>query len=102
MILISYFQAQYRRILSCRCTADTPQVITNRGGIANHPRGGGGLLQNSNPLGAGSRIRTLDNENGISLRQIRTPNHSNNPMMLNSFNNGKETAVKEECQPFIR
>ena len=30
MPFFSIFQAQYRRILSCRCTADTPQIDYSR------------------------------------------------------------------------
>ena len=41
-------QAQYRRILSCRCTADSPQIDYGRY-LAN--RGGGGAGQQHHPTG---------------------------------------------------
>ena len=75
-----FFQAQYRRILSCRCTADSPPVDfgrtnANRGGVGVKGRGcgpsGGGLLQSSNPLTNPSRHRSGAHqlkENGISLK----------------------------------
>ncbi len=47
-------QAQYRRILSCRCTADSPQVNQQaRGPLA---VAGSGAQQRSNPQRAGTAI----------------------------------------------
>jgi len=101
------FKAQYRRILSCQCTADSPQIDYGRY-LASRGQTQHGGRRNQEQQTQHTRISTIHgNSEGISLRELqRAPPPSRPkgrdqrvPVVVNAC---MEQTIKDETEPFLQ
>ena len=92
-----FLQAQYRRILSCRCTADTPQVDYSRYNAGRGPQPSGVLAatQFRNPKDSHSQFRA--NTEHMTLRELSAP-----PLRGMDNQVVVERPMGGETEPFMR
>ena len=90
-----FLQAQYRRILSCRCTADTPQVDYSRYNAGRGPQPSGVLATNfRNPKDSHSQFANTEH---MTLRELRPP-----PLRGMDNQVVVERPMGGETEPFMR
>lgn len=99
------FKAAYRRILSCQCTADSPQIDYERY-LASRGQTQHGGRRNQEQQTQHTRISTIHgNSEGISLRELRTqPSRPKGrdqrvPVVVNAC---MEQTIKDETEPFLQ
>ena len=110
-------QAQYRRILSCRCTADSPQIdygryLANRGGHQ-HPTGGlhHGATQSARFTRSQANhdrstrpavhVHSTTEESDLTpLRELRAPSSVAGRVIEKSHVTVER--IKEETEPFLK
>lgn len=107
------FKAQYRRILSCRCTADSPQIDHSRYMAGrqttthHHSVLPGGRKRNQEQQTLHTRVSTIHgSREGISLRELRAPpsrpkgREQRVPVVVNACM--EQPIVKDETEPFLQ
>jgi len=91
------FKAQYRRIVSCRCTADTPQIDYSRYNAGRGPQPSGVLAATHfrNPKDSHSQFRA--NTEVMTLRELSAP-----PLRGMDNQIVVERPMGAETEPFMR
>ena len=92
-----FLQAQYRRIVSCRCTADTPQIDYSRYNAGRGPQPSGVLAATHfrNPKDSHSQFRA--NTEVMTLRELSAP-----PLRGMDNQIVVERPMGGETEPFMR